>query len=129
MTDFTTLRPPAKPNWYLVAPESLTPATPHRISPVLAVSADRLYQALLDMLASAPRTRITSADAGARAIEAVQRTAVLRFPDDISIQVLALDDERATLALYSRARYGYSDFGANRRRAEQWIRNIETLSR
>ena len=54
----------------------------------------------------------------------VQRSLVFRFPDTIWIQVLPLDANRSTLAIYSRSAYGRYDFGVNRSRVQAWLAAI-----
>jgi len=54
----------------------------------------------------------------------VQRSALFRFPDTVSIEVIPLGDSRSTLAIYSRSTYGYSDLGVNRKRIERWLARL-----
>jgi len=54
-----------------------------------------------------------------------QRTENLKFPDYISIKVIELGENRSTIAIYSRSRYGYGDMGVNKDRVLRWL---ETLS-
>lgn len=115
--DFASLVPPATPNHHLVCPPGRC-AAPHADSPVFAVPADRLRAVMLGVL---ERTDAVVLSASADRIEAEVRTPVLRFPDHVSIQVIALDAEHATLALYSRSVYGYGDFGTNKRRVDGWL--------
>ena len=56
--------------------------------------------------------------------DAVQRTAVFRFPDDISVRALNAGPGKSALGIYSRSRYGLSDFGANGRRVRRWIKML-----
>jgi uncharacterized protein (DUF1499 family) len=41
------------------------------------------------------------------------------------MEVVPLDAERATLAVYSRSRYGRRDFGVNAKRVEAWLAALE----
>jgi uncharacterized protein (DUF1499 family) len=45
----------------------------------------------------------------------------LGFPDTIVVRFLDLPDGRSTLAIYSRSRFGESDFGVNHARLERWL--------
>jgi uncharacterized protein (DUF1499 family) len=56
----------------------------------------------------------------------VARTATLNFPDLITVQVRADGPAASTLVLYSRSVYGYSDFGANRKRVIAWLAALDT---
>ena len=46
----------------------------------------------------------------------VCRTTLMRFPDTVDVEILPLDAEHATLAIYTRSQLGYYDFGVNLRR-------------
>ena len=54
----------------------------------------------------------------------VQRSAWMRFPDYISVRALPAGDKRATLAVFSRSRYGASDLGVNAKRVSAWLAAI-----
>ena len=54
----------------------------------------------------------------------VVHTAVLGFPDIVTVEFVALGSDRSSIALYSRSRYGRSDFGKNRRRVEHWLSQL-----
>jgi uncharacterized protein (DUF1499 family) len=123
-TDFETLRPPASPNWWLVAPQDLTPASPHAVPPVFPVPAEALRDAWLRMLAAQPRARVLGRSADGLQVEACQRTPVLRFTDLVSARFLPLGPEASTLAVYSRSQLGYWDVGVNARRVRLWLRAL-----
>lgn len=121
MIDFRELRLSRKPNQYLMTPPAFCPnAIPHRESPVFERSADDLMTRFMAVASAAPNVRLLERDNERRQVELVQRSALFRFPDDISAAFLALEDGGSTLAVYSRSRFGYSDFGVNRRRVEDW---------
>jgi len=121
MIDFKTLRLTRKPNQYLVAPPDFTPAPAHRQSPVFPWPAAELARRFRAIALAAPRvTPLAEADGGRR-FEVVQRSALLRFPDTVSVEAVPLGDRKAALAIYSRSRYGRSDFGANRKRIDAWL--------
>lgn len=127
MIKFKTLKLKRKPNQYLVAPEGLCEiAKPHRSSPVYKVSAEKLQQAWEEMIAGQQRTALQKSDAGEMTFEYVQRSKLMRFPDYITVQFIDLPDQSSsTLAIYSRSRYGYRDFGVNRNRIENWLHLLE----
>jgi len=124
MIDFTTLRLHWRPNQYLVTPPGHGPATPHRQSPRFAVPPAALHDALRDIVAGEPRTKITAEDRAQGRIEAVCRSRVFRFPDLVSMQILPAGEGGSTLLVYSRARYGVRDFGVNRARVERWLERL-----
>ena len=53
------------------------------------------------------------------------RSAVFNFPDLVTAQVAPAGAGAATLLLYSRSVYGYSDLGANRRRVAAWLAALD----
>jgi len=90
-------------------------------APIFAVPMEVLRESLVRVAAREPRTHLLALDREARQAAFVQRSRLFRFPDDITVQFESLDGGRATLALYSRARYGYHDLGVNRRRLRRWL--------
>ena len=113
-----------KPNQYLAAPEGYcTVAQAHSAFPSFAVPVARLRQAFEAILAREPRIRVTRRSEDGLTL--VQRSAVFHFPDDIDVSFIPLGPDRSTLALFSRSRYGHSDFGVNRRRVLRLLRALE----
>lgn len=124
LIDFGALRPRGTPNEFLMLPEGYGPLRPQAHSPRFAASAESLRDAWLEILKVEPRTEVTDRSPDGLQIEAVQRTAVFRFPDLISARFVPLPDGGSTLAVYSRARFGRWDFGVNRRRIERWLARL-----
>lgn len=123
--DFRTLTLKSSPNQYLVCPEgTCANATPHRTSPEFAMPAGALAQKFLDSALAEPRTKLAEGSAEDLAFRLVQKSALLRFADDIDVQIIPLGDDRSTLAIYSRSRVGYSDLGVNRKRIERWLAGL-----
>lgn len=127
MTDFKTLQLGSKPNQHLVLPAGFNAsATPHARSPVFAVDGPTLAAAVKRVALAEPRTELLSADEGAGRYEFVQRSAIFRFPDFVSVAIVPAGEGRSTLAAYSRAKVGYSDFGVNRKRVERWLAALKS---
>jgi uncharacterized protein (DUF1499 family) len=53
----------------------------------------------------------------------VMRTRVMRFPDVVSIRLTAQGDG-TRVEIFSRSRFGYSDFGVNMARVDRWLAAI-----
>jgi hypothetical protein len=70
---------------------------------------------------SAPGGRI-----GDGRIEAIDRTLLMRFPDDITIRVRPLAGQ-TRIDVRSASRYGRHDFGVNARRIESFARQLQEL--
>ena len=77
--------------------------------------------ARLEALALAePRTRLVAGSAGEGRLTLMQRSALWGLPDFITAETTATP-EGTRLQIWSRARFGFSDFGGNRARLERWI--------
>lgn len=130
MSDFITfksLKRPPKPNTCLVAPENhCLAAEPDFDPPVMAMTARGLYSRISEIVASERRWGKIEADPEALRIKFVATTGLMRFKDDVDIEVIPIEDGKATLAIYSRSRVGYSDLGANRKRVSELIRRVTT---
>ena len=121
MLDLRRLTPHRTPNYYLLLPEGYGTATPHARSPRFEVPADVLYDAWRNVALAAPRVALLEEDRAACRLAVTQRSAVFRFPDDVTAEVVALGANRATLAVYSRSRLGLGDLGVNGRRVRRWL--------
>lgn len=128
--DPLTATPPDSPNWALAAaPEAGAAAEPTLSAPIFATGPAEVLAALDAVVAAAPRTeKLAPAWPGADPATSrayLQRSAVIGFPDVVSAVVVDLGagdaGQRATVALYSRSVYGYSDLGVNADRLKAWI--------
>ncbi|MEX1154374.1 DUF1499 domain-containing protein [Parvibaculum sp.] len=123
--DFQTLRLKATPNQYLAAPAGLCEqAKPHRTTPEFDVDPAVIRALFRDVALAQPRLVQTSADDATFTDIYVQRSALLGFPDTITVRFLAAGAGRSSLAIYSRSRYGYSDLGVNKVRIDAWLRGL-----
>lgn len=124
---FKSLKRPPKPNTCLVAPENFCLATEADFAaPEFQLSGAELFAKLNDMIASERSFGQLTSDADALRLKFVATTGLMRFKDDVDIEVIPLDDGKATLAIYSRSRVGYSDLGANRKRVTKLIAELTT---
>lgn len=125
MSDLQALRLHWKPNQCFVAPQGFSSASPHRISEEYPVPAPALYEAFRAVALAEPRVSILEEDPERLRMELRQLTALCRFPDDISVEIIPLGDDRSTLAVYSRARLGIWDLGVNPRRVTRWLAGLK----
>ncbi len=120
--DFQHLTPRRSPNQHLVLPRDFGAAgAAHAESPVFEGSAETLRGRWRAMLERQPRISRIREDAAAGQIECVERSRVMRFPDTITAEFMPRGEGRSTIAIYSRARYGYRDFGVNKARITSWL--------
>ncbi|MGE0661237.1 MAG: DUF1499 domain-containing protein [Reyranellaceae bacterium] len=124
--DFSRLRlHRSKNNQYLVAPQGHTADTPHRIAPVFDRPVSELAGDFRRHALAQPRVKLLEVSPDGQRLELVQRSRIFRFPDRISVEFIAVDETRSTLAIYSRSRYGSNDFGVNRKRIDAWLAAID----
>lgn len=126
-TQFKSVKRPPKPNTCLAAPEGFClAAEPDFAPPVFEVSASTLFEKLVDTISDEGSWIRLETDADARKLKFVAVTGLMRFKDDVDIEVIPLADSQSTLAIYSRSRIGYSDLGANRKRVNDLIQRLTT---
>jgi uncharacterized protein (DUF1499 family) len=125
LLNMTHIERPASPNTALAGPAGGDPA-PDIVTPVFAVPASRLYDAVIAVAGDQPRTYLAAAYPAERQVHFVARSAWLNFPDLITAQIGEAGREASTLVLYSRSVYGYSDLGVNRRRLSDWLAAVRT---
>jgi uncharacterized protein (DUF1499 family) len=117
--EFGALTRPASPNTALIAPQGFaTRAVSDGAAPVFPRSPEETFARLLAMIEARRDWQLAASDAGALRVRFVAVTPLMRFKDDVDVQVLPADDQpgRSTLAAYSRSRAGYSDLGTNLKR-------------
>ena len=122
------LRDPIPGNAFLACPPNYCTATAAP-SPLLALPVDRLSRLWSQLMASEPYVVTVADEPQQHGLIAIQHTPLLHFPDIITIEFVAIDNDRASLAIYSGARYGSGDFGTNRRRVLAWLSRLEQLAR
>ena len=123
MLDFATLTFSGKPNQYLMIPQGFPCSVkPHRQSPVFKTTPQALEEALLRIITAQPRTEIEKRNGQT---EVVQRSAFFRFPDTATLQIVNHGNGKASVAVFSRSKYGYRDFGVNRKRVDGWMSALE----
>ena len=124
---FESLERPTRPNTALAAPPGICAmATPDMDAPVFQMSPDALYQRVEKYITDQRGWHIRNSDSGVRQLSCVAITSVLKFKDDLDVQVLELESGHgATVAVYSRSRVGYSDLGANAKRIRKMLDELE----
>lgn len=112
--DPATVTPGAKPNDYLVAgPEAVfVPLSPQEALRRVDVIAQ-----------SEPHVGMIAGSFETGHATYVQRSALLGFPDYISVRANAVEGG-SRVSIYSRSRFGHSDFGVNEARVERWLERL-----
>ena len=117
---FESLVLTSDPNQYLVCPPDLCAKTKaHMESPQFDRTADDLRAVFeIVVLKSDPVTKMAESE---DTLDMVARTAIVRWPDWVTVRFIPLGEGRSTLAVYSRSVYGRSDLGANQSRITNWL--------
>jgi uncharacterized protein (DUF1499 family) len=123
--DFAARNSAGRENVFALCPPGFCTPRADAESPVFAVSWDRLRDAWREMIATQDRVEAVEGAADPHRLTYIQRSAVLHFPDVITVAFIALSDDRSTLAIDSRSRYGKGDLGVNRRRVAAWLAQLE----
>lgn len=126
-THFKSVKRPPKPNTCLAAPDGFClAAEPDFAPPVFELSADALFARLIDIVSSEGSWIRLEQEPSERKIKFVAVTGLMRFKDDVDIEIIPIADQQATLAIYSRSRIGYSDLGTNRKRVNDILHRVTT---
>ncbi len=113
-------------NSVLVAPSGLAASPVDEEAGVYAVSPEELMLAVDSAALSRPRVTRLAGDPSSLFVTYVERSTVMAFPDYVSVRALPAEGG-ATLAIYSRSRYGSSDMGVNGKRVSAWLEALEPL--
>jgi uncharacterized protein (DUF1499 family) len=120
----SALRDPIPGNAFLACPPHYCAAV-SAPSPVFAVPVERLADIWGELIAEQPNIAIVEDTPAQHRQVAIQHTPLLRFPDIVTVEFVALGADHSSLAIYSRSRYGKGDFGTNRKRVLAWLGQIE----
>jgi uncharacterized protein (DUF1499 family) len=120
-------RGPLAENAFLACPPGFCAVKDAAPSPIFSIPADRLEMYWNEIVAAEPRFTPIETEPRHHGFVYIQRSALFRFPDVITVELVALAPDRSSLAIYSRARYGRSDFGVNRRRVLRWFSRLQRM--
>ena len=89
-------------------------------APIFPEPPDVVLARLQALALAEPRSHLVAGSPSEGRLTLMQRSALWGLPDFITAEAMATP-EGTRLQLWSRARFGFSDFGANRQRLERWI--------
>lgn len=125
--NFKTLKRSPKPNTCLAAPDDhCLAAEPDFAPPEFNMTGRGLFSKLSEVVAAERSFGKLISDAEKLRLSFVATTGLMRFKDDVDIEIIPRGDDKSTLAIYSRSRVGYSDLGANRKRVTKLIAKLTT---
>jgi uncharacterized protein (DUF1499 family) len=98
-------------------------------SPIFAMDWERLRDYWSEVIAVQPRVALVAWDTQRRRASYIERSAVFRFPDIVTVEFVTLGAGKSSLAIDSRSRYGKGDMGVNHRRVVGWLVALRTTMR
>jgi len=113
--------PPDSPNWHLVCPPGAGLPACRGEAPVFPVPLAVLRAAFFEVASAEPRVALVADAPTENRYAFIQKTALLRFVDDITVEFVEAGEGASSLFLLSRSRVGRWDLGTNRRRVARWL--------
>jgi hypothetical protein len=118
--DMAKIERPATPNTFLAGPAGMHPE-PDQATAAQNLPAAALYGKVRALFDKQPRTYVAAEFPDRLQVHYVVRSALMNYPDLVTVQVNAINVERSSLVIWSRSVYGRSDFGVNRERTISWL--------
>jgi uncharacterized protein (DUF1499 family) len=106
-----------RPNRFVMAPAAIPMADAP--SPVIGVPLEALEASWRAIAAELPDFALSREDRGRHRYDYVARSRVLRFPDDVVVQLVTVEPGASSFLIASVSRYGWYDFGVNVRRVRR----------
>ncbi len=128
--DPLTVQAPDSPNWFRLTPAGsgvAADAERDDTSPTFDVPASELAAAFDEVATGDHRVILLAGSAAEGYVTYVQRSALMGYPDYVSVRFVEIDEAHSALAVFSRARYGSGDLGVNEKRVRRWVRDTEEL--
>ncbi|MGY6411791.1 MAG: DUF1499 domain-containing protein [Alkalilacustris sp.] len=118
----TAAKPDSPNSWLIRSVGGDAPA------PEFALGPAELAEVVDGVILAQPRTQRIAGSPEDGHITYVTRTQWMGYPDYVSVRVYPTATG-ASLAVFSRSRFGHSDLGVNRKRLEEWMAAIEAAVR
>lgn len=112
------------PNSALAAPAGFQPP-PDVVTHDYGAVPQQVFAAAKAAALSQPRTVLQREFADALQAHFVARSAIIGFPDLVTLQVLSRAERGSQVVIWSRSVYGRYDFGVNRKRLVAWVSAID----
>ena len=124
--DIAAVLRPSRRNSALAAPADFT-ARPDVVTRDCPVPAEMLYGLLLRAAAGQERTFLAASYPTRLQAHFVARSAKRNLPGVIVAEAMPRGDDASVAVIYSASVYGWTDFGANRKRVAGWVSALDAL--
>ena len=115
-------------NFFISEPSNSREKRPGYKSPEFSTSSKKLYLHTRQILLERHQIKLTEENPNEGTMNFVERTKIFCFPDDIAIKIISLNENSSTLMIRSQSRYGKYDFGVNRRRVHNILKELAASS-
>jgi Protein of unknown function (DUF1499) len=127
--DFAARNATGRANVFAMCPAGFCNPPGDLASPVFRIGWERLHDYWRELIAAQRRVEQVGWNEKRRRATYIQRSAMLHFPDIVTVEFVSLGPDRASLAIDSRSRYGKGDMGVNRRRVTEWMDVLQHMMR
>lgn len=126
MADPAGLADRPRRNTDLVAPPGIADSVKRRDGRLYpGLSAAKVRDTFLDIVRRQPRVKVLGEQQPGGVYWIVQRSRLFRFPDHISVAFVERPGG-AGVVIYSASVYGRSDLGANAKRVDAWLAELDS---
>jgi hypothetical protein len=113
-----------RPNDFLVLPPE--DGAGDISGPIFDIPAQDLADRFSEVLADEARLSRLAGNLTEGFATYVVRSRWVGWPDYVSVLIEPVGENRSTIAIWSRARFGYSDMGVNEERVRRWLEALQS---
>jgi hypothetical protein len=124
LMDMSRIERPSTPNTFLAGPAGMRPVPDSIVEPQ-PLPAQALYGKVRVVFDGQPRVYVAAEFPVQLQVHYVVRSAILNFPDLVTVQAEELAQGQSTLVIWSRSVYGRGDLGVNRKRTMAWLAALQ----
>lgn len=126
LVEIATVNKTPLPNQYLICPDGYCDEVADHTAPIFNVSVDKIREVLSGIETADANFSSVNSDADDLRKKFIWRSPFWRFPNLISVEIIPLENERSTIAIYAQAQLGQSDLGANKAFVDELLRKISS---
>ena len=126
LVEIATVKKTPKPNQHLMCPDGYCEEVADQTAPVFNASVEKLRDVLSEIEDADNNLSKVNSDADDLRQKYIWRSPFWRFPNLISVELIQLDNEQSTIAIYAQAQLGQSDLGANKAFVDELLVKISS---